>query len=253
MLWIALLLGCSPGRLPVSTSTAPVPDAEAVLVVDGSEVVLDGEHLGAVADLGEMTLLREALDARGEAIRTTAARDPAAPAFRGALALEVDRDHEAGLLLRLVDGATQAGFRRPWLVVQDDGGARHGISLAVPAVALAAVAGAGEAADGSWANPKVSVLPEKGFVLHVRDRVFDQLTVPCAASPCEDWPVVELNRLARRLKLDHPRDRAVVVVADPAASVQAVVHALDATRHDGFAGRGNQELFPDALLARGVR
>lgn len=272
-MWVVALLavlgGCGGGdlsadRLPTSTSVLDVPDREALLVADGDAVYLDGDKLvgHAKAMSGGMLVsdVYLALQERADSIRLVAAQDPEAPVFEGRIGLEIDRDLPADLLLRLVYSAAQAEFDKPWLVVADSGRNRHGIKMVLPAVAATGVATArasGAPVAGEYANPTVEVDPARGFVVHAHDRTVDPgagLVLACPAMPCTDggWPVIELNRLARRIKLDHARDRAVVVVPGDGATVQAVVGALDATRHDALAGRGARELFPDAILATGV-
>ena len=45
----------------------------------------------------------------------------------------------------------------------------------------------------------------------------------------------------------------MIVAPASDATVQMVVTAFDAMRDDAFAGRGTRELFPEALIARGVQ
>ncbi len=265
--WVAGLAGCAAGvglpddRLPTGTSTATIPGAEATLSADANSVRLDGVRLAAVSavlagDASALGPLTAALADRAESVQLAASADPSAPAFRGALSLALDRDLPAALLLTLVDAGGQAGFGVPWLVVVGPEG-RAGIRLTLPSVAAAGVLAAAPEAtrhEAGYANPRVTVLPDRGFVFRARDRVVDPsdgLVLVCPRTPCGDrWPLVELSRLARRVKLDHPRDRAIVVAPARDATIQDVVGALDATRNDALAGRGARELFPDALLGR---
>ena len=264
------LAGCATGglptdRLPVSTSGAEIPGSEAVVVATAGEVTLDGKRIASVkAVLGGsnpvVQPLYDGLIRKAGQIAARAASDPGAPAFRGALGLQVDKDLPAELLIRIVDTAGQASFGLPWVVVTDGDRGRYGIKLTLPSVAAAGVKSAeasGEVVHGGYANPRVEVLPDRGYVVHARDRVVDPgqgLVLPCTPAPCTSgWPVLDLTRLARRIKLDHPRDRAVVVAPAPQATVQTTVTALDATRTDALAGRGTHELFPDALLGTGVK
>lgn len=90
--------------------------------------------------------------------------------------------------------------------------------------------------------------------MRVFDRAVDDgdgLWLRCAAEPCADtWPHVELNRLIRRVKLDHPRDRAVLVAVVPGVRVQDLVDVLDHARDDAPTALGARDLLPVALLAR---
>jgi hypothetical protein len=245
-------------RLPLSTSVAEVPEVEATLGADLEAVRVDGVRLGALApgDTLIVTAAFEALQDRVGTVRAAAAQDAKAPDFRGVLALEVDRDLPSKVLLQLVYTGAQAGFAKQWLVVADRAGKRRGISLALPELSAATVAAPAKKDKaekaGTWANPRLDLDPARGFVLHVHDEVVDPgpgLVLGCTPSPCTAWPFVELNRLARRVKLDHPRDRTVQLLPDGSVPVQVLVGALDATRDDRIVGSGAREIFPVVQLA----
>ena len=72
----------------------------------------------------------------------------------------------------------------------------------------------------------------------IRDR-------PCTA---ETFPFLEATRLARRLKLDHPGDRAFVIQSTPDIQVQSFVSGLDAMRDDANSGRRRMEMFPEPIF-----
>jgi hypothetical protein len=276
---LGLLVGClggdelAAGRLPASTAVLPVPEPEARIVVGPSGIYLDGdrvirlERVGgrAVVPAGELRgrlvteLHRRLLDRSREA-RSVAAGSTTRP-FRGAVSIEMDRDLPGPLLVQVVVTAAAADFAKPWLVV-DGGGDRRGIPLTVPTAEVAEALDSEPARPSrpavtvGYANPQIRVDAERGFVVVARDKVVDPSgqgqALSCDPAPCTaGWPTVELNRLARRIKLDHPRDRAVVVTAGESSTVQALVGAFDATRHDALAGRGNRELFPEVILGLG--
>jgi hypothetical protein len=249
------LAACSQGfPLPVSTSTAEIPPPDVTLQVERSGVRVDGVRVGALDDQAAVI---QALQDRADALKSAGTLDPGAPAFRGAASIEVDRNLPAVALRNAISAASTAGFSKPWVVVSTRAAGRAGIRLAPPTPAqVAAAAPSAEpapTAGSGWANPTVTVHPDRGYVITAHDLVFADvggLTLPCVAQPCGPgrYPAVELNRLMRRLKLDHPRDRAVIVTAG--GTVQDLVNTFDATRDDGVAGRGTTELFPEILLAQ---
>lgn len=248
-------MGLPADRLPRSTSVAEVPEPEATLSADSEAVRVDGVRVAPLpaADALIVQPAFEALQDRVGSLRAAAAQSRDAPEFRGLLSLEVDRDLPSRVLLQLVYTGAQAGFGKQWLVVTDQVGERRGISLALPEISAAtAAAPAATVEAGSWANPRLDLDPARGFVLHVHDDVVDPgpgLLLGCSPTPCTAWPFVELNRLARRVKLDHPRDRTVQLSPEPSVPVQVLVGALDATRDDRIVGRGTREIFPVVQLA----
>ncbi|MBW1880225.1 MAG: hypothetical protein JRJ84_17835 [Deltaproteobacteria bacterium] len=251
-------MGLPSERLPRSTSVAEIPETEATLGADLEAIRVDGVRVAALPPSDELivTAAFEALRDRVGAVRAAAAQDPQAPDFRGVLTLEVDRDLPSRVLLQLVYTGAQAGFAKQWLVVADRAGQRRGISLALPEVsAVTAAAPAKEEKKekaGTWANPRLDLDPARGFVLHLQDDVVDPgpgLVLGCTPSPCTAWPFVELNRLARRTKLDHPRDRTIQLIPEGSVPLQVLVGTLDATRDDRIVGHGARELFPVVQLA----
>ena len=265
LLALAACGGGSPDRLPASTSRAAIPPPEAVVVADLSDVRVDGTIVATIGGDGLVGLkgdvvpaLVDALKVRASAARAAAAADAKATAFRGAVSLELDRGLPAGVLRQIVASAAEAGFGKPWIVVQDPTGARYGVRLGIPTAAQAAAAAPGAApatTDSGYANPTITLDASRGYRVDVFDRVVagpDGAWLGCDPSPCnvDGWPTVELARLARRIKHDHPRDRGVVVAPRDDVPLQSVVTAFDATRDDALAGRGATELFPDALLGR---
>ena len=74
------------------------------------------------------------------------------------------------------------------------------------------------------------------------------ITLGCGKPSCETYPFTELNRLARRLKLDHPADRAVLIKTADNVAVQHFVSTLDALRDDSLSGRRRVEMFIDPIL-----
>ena len=75
------------------------------------------------------------------------------------------------------------------------------------------------------------------------------LVIGCDSSGCDgsNYPFIELSRMARRLKLDHPGDRSVVIQTTSDVQVQHFVSALDALRDDGLTGRHRVDLFSDPI------
>lgn len=255
MVLVLVACGGSDDRLPTSTSRAEIPPPDATVVATLADVAVDGVVVARVDGVG----LGGGAGALVDALKAArAAADPAVP-FRGAVSLELDRALPAGVLRQLVASAAEAGFGKPWIVVLDPAGARYGVRLGIPTAAQADAASAGAATTetGGYANPTITLDPARGYRVDVFDRVVagpDGLWLPCDPAPCGDvgWPSVELARLARRIKLDHARDRGVIVAPLDAVPVQAVVTAFDATRDDAVAGRGAVEVFPDALLGQGT-
>lgn len=263
---IALALtgsACTATELPLSTSRDPVPTPEARLTVDGASVLLDGV---AVADLGGDTLpTPDALTAAGSELQSRASELSARAAsrgepFRGRLALSLPPEAPSGTLLRLLDQAASAGFSKPWLQVEDRRGRTWGIALTLPTRTTSRALRSEQAApdpaaavQAGFANPIVRLHPTEGIRLSARDEVIDPgghgVVIPCPTTPCTAWPTAELNRLVRRLKLDHPRDRAVLVVPADPVPVQILVDTLDATRDDAVTARGSRALLPEAVIA----
>jgi hypothetical protein len=254
------MIGCARGlpndRLPQSTASLPVPEVEATVTVDPSGTRVNGELVGAG---GAKTEVGRALAAIADAVRARASTGAASRGFRGAVALEVAASLPSVRVGEAVEAAALGGFGQPWLVVVGAAGDRRAIRLALPEVALTEASreqAEGEAVAGSWANPRITFDPAVGVTVRVHDRVVDTgdgLVLACASTPCGaaatgGWPWVELNRLARRVKLDHPRDRAVMIAPDAAIDVQTFVSALDATRDDAVVARGDRELFPVVQL-----
>lgn len=247
-LGVALLAGCT--DLPTSTSTRELPELEILVEVQGESVQVDGEAVEVTHDQGQVIApVREALVRRAVELGLRGSGE-------AGLALEVHPEVRCGLLVDLVYTAAQAGFGEQWLVVEGAGGQVRGIPLSRASIsAEAAAAPAAAPTAGSWANPRLALDPSRGFVLHAVDRVVDSgsgLVVPCAHSPCQDWPLAELARLGRRVKLDHPRDRAIMVAPDPDLPVQTLVHALDAVRDDALVGQSGREAFSVVHLSTAV-
>lgn len=256
-----LFAGCVPtggiptARLPASTSTLDVPDTEATVFGDLRGYALEGVPIQG-DDAREA--VEAALRARAAELRARAVADPSAPAFEGTIAIGLDAALPGDALTATVAAAVAAGFERPWLLVADRAGERRSVRLALPEVSEsdAARSGAPSNEGGTLANPRVTLDPAAGVTVRVHDRVVDTgdgLLLACDPAPCDGpagsaWPWVELNRLARRVKLDHPRDRAAMLTFSPDVAVQDVVHALDALRDDGVVSSGARELFPVVQL-----
>lgn len=254
----ALLTGCPAPDAPVphSTSTRSIPPAQATLSLTADGVALDGGwRATGPADQAVPQITRE-LVARREAMEATSRRDPAAPTFRGVLQLDLPRDATFDDLRSTLDAAATAGWSRPWLVVSGPDASRRGIALHIAELDAERVDRATEdepdADAGGYVNPRLHLDPARGYLLRAHDRVVDAgggLVLPCSATPCADtWPHLELNRLSRRIKLDHARDRAVLLTAEPSVGLQHVVDALDHTRDDTPTARGARELFPVAIV-----
>lgn len=247
-----------------------VPTPEATVVVSRRGISVGGHRLVSLADDGGGLAVPEA-DLRGVLVTELHRRllDDARAAradsgdFVGRVALEVDRDVPGTVLVQVTATAAAADFTKPWVVVRAQAQRRGiAVSLPTPETDEAVRSEPAKEADSpavrvGYANPEITLDVERGFVVVARDKVVDPtgegLVLACEPSPClTGWPTVELNRLARRLKLDHPRDRAVVVTPTGSADVQALVGTFDATRHDATAGRGNRELFPEVILGLGA-
>lgn len=259
--------------LPSSTSTTPLDPPEVVVSVSPRAISVDGITVVRLqpasegvalspADVreGYVPDLLEALEDRATDLRAAASQQRDAR-FEGRVHLRLDRALPNAVTLAVVDSVGRAGFARPWLVVRDRDGDELGIPVTLPVKGSRAASPAVDApaapTDRGFANPTVWLDPEQGFVVRAHDDVIgrhDGIVLPCESDPCEGaWPVVELNRLARRIKLDHPRDRAIRITPGPTSTVQGLVSGLDATRDDALAGRGTRELFPEAILAREAR
>lgn len=74
----------------------------------------------------------------------------------------------------------------------------------------------------------------------------DVITVPRGADGEYDW--AGLTECASRIKEQFPEEREVKVTADPLIEYRFVIAALDALRN-----KDTEELFPDVLIAAGVR
>jgi hypothetical protein len=238
-------------RLPVSTSSQPVPlesvhimVSATALFVDGDRVVrLDGSSVPERAMQGKLiTPLHGALVSSDHA---TSDR----------VVVELDKDHDATLLTQILFTAGEAQLSAPWLVVRGPDG-RASVAITLPdrrtAAATASTPSRSSSERAGYANPVVTIDPNRGYLMEVRDKVYgDEIELRCTSSPCTSWPTTELNRLSRRLKLDHPRDRAVLLAPTANTDVQAIVSAMDATRNDAVTARGARELFPTALVGVG--
>lgn len=263
------VVGCTTD-LPVSTSRQPIPDPEVRVEVTDSAITLDGRTVtevvaggrtlprGAVTGEGVISPLEEALVKVAGELQGRAASS--GRPFRGRIEVSVGAERPAELLQQVVLTAGRAGFDKPWLRVSDGRAGAWGIGLTLPSGRTRQALASGAAAPdpsartaAGFANPVVHMEPDRGFVVQARDEVVDPgghgVVVPCTPTPCATWPTAELNRLARRMKLDHPRDRAVLLDPGPGVIVQDLVRTLDATRDDGPTARGERELFPEALLA----
>jgi hypothetical protein len=109
-----------------------------------------------------------------------------------------------------------------------------------------------EVAASHYANPSVLV--------HSRDRIemsaFDEVycmplrdgSLPLTFDRSDGDPFVALTRMARRLKLDHPGDRAVVVQTSQEILLQTFVTTLDALRDDTLTGRNRLDLFTNPIF-----
>lgn len=241
--------GCT-SDLPTSTSRAPLPPAQAEISLSTAG--------GNIQGGGQGQDLQSALEGRRVEIEAKAAQSTRAEPFDGTVILVARPSLPAGELLDALDVATAAGWTQPWLAVVGPNGDRRGIALRAAAAdhsrVIAAVHAELSREVGGYANPRVYLDPSVGYRVRVHDRVFDSgsgLELRCPSSPCgEGWPDLELNRLIRRLKLDHPRDRAVLLLPDPTVSVQRIVNALDQTRDDSPTGAGARSLLPVALIGR---
>ena len=234
----SLGVGCTPPNLPESTSRLSVDDGELTLV--------RAELSGGAGD-------QAALDTMTERIRreTTDVR----------ILIGASPDYSSAELLKAFDAARAAGAAQFWIQTHDGRGNTYGIPIRrFETEARSAVLSADAASEKEdeqehegYANPRLRASLGSGLNLRVRDQVYDPsgdgLRIPCPTPTCSSWPVSSLNRMARRLKLDHPRDRAVMIYASDVLKVQGLVHLLDATRDDAVTARGTRTLFPEAILA----
>lgn len=246
------LTACAPADVPVSTSREPAPEADAALVVHDGAITVDGQPIAAPA------LAQSLKNLASERARQAASTGQP---FRGRLSLQLQPSTPAGELLDILDAAGEAGFAKPWMLVRSPAGQSYGIGVTLPSAstraALASEAAAPDRAarvQAGFANPVIRLDPERGIVVSARDEVLDPgghgVVLGCPSTPCTAWRMGELNRLIRRLKLDHPRDRAVMLVPEATLPVQTVVDALDAARDDAVTARGTRSLLPQAILAR---
>jgi len=253
------LAACTSTALPASTSTASLQaDAGVTLHLSATQVSVDGT---AVASLDATTpdRLDDLTEVLGQHLvrrRLEHAQQGDGPPRR--ITVHATPDADAQILATAVVVAGAAGLDKPWLAVRGPSGLA-GIPLTVPRArtrtALASKDAPEPEPDGpstGYANPVVRLDPTRGYRIEVRDDVYDPggagLTLPCAQEGCTSWPTVELNRLSRRLRLDHPTDRAVVVIPGRGTVAQEVVHTLDATRDDALTARGDRVLLSQALL-----
>jgi len=260
MPWLVLLAACAPGAptLPTSTATRPLPTAEASLTITPSAIRLDAATVGSGPLDRALPAITAALHERRTSLQGSSARDPAAPAFRGTLLVEIDASADAADLVTTLERVTAAGWPHPWIVVRGPDGQKRGVPIGLAALdggrVTAATVSAPDREAGGYANPRLHLDAARGIRVRAFDRVVDDgdgLWLPCAATPCRDrWPHVELNRVSRRLKLDHPRDRAVLVTVGPGVRVQDLVDTLDHARDDAPTAAGSRTLFPVAVLGR---
>ncbi|MFK7930695.1 MAG: hypothetical protein AB8H79_21095 [Myxococcota bacterium] len=179
-----------------------------------------------------------------------ALRTAAPPGSR--VALKLDRDLPASVSLPILHAVLRSGVGSPWLYVLGPTGHPAGIGLNLPVRGSnAADPNADVAADPSsagWANPTLTLDSEGEITIAAFDRVYDGVVVPCPDDCPRGAPATDLNRVLRRLKLDHPRDRAIRVKPEPDSTVQAMVTTLDASRDDTFTALGSRQLFPTAVV-----
>lgn len=237
--WAALSLGCTQGT-PKSTSMTPVPKADAQLTYQKGTYQLNSRpvHRSLVPSMTQWMEENEA-------------------PFGGVLTVRVAATESMGVLKPAIYSAAQAGFHTAWLLVAGPGGESRGIrfSLRVPKAATqtAKQAPADFQPKSHWANPTITIDPNKGLRFAAFDDVYGSksgILIPCGASGCanSNYPYLELTRLARRLKLDHPGDRAVLVKTTDEVLVQDFVSTLDALRDDGLTGSHHIEMFTDPIL-----
>jgi len=256
VLLLAIATGCS-APLPTSTATRELPAAQATLALGGGRLSVDTQIVATGEVLQGLPQVIATLSERRSALESASARDPSAAPFRGVLLIEADGRADAADLIAALERIGAAGWRQPWLVVVGPDQQRRGIKLDLAAVdagrVAAATASAPERATGGYVNPRLHLDPTRGVRVRAFDRTVDPgggLWLPCAATPCGDrWPHVELNRLARRLKLDHRRDRAVLVSAARGVRVQDLVDTLDSTRDDAPTAAGAREIFPTVVIS----
>lgn len=253
-----LLVGCG-GTVAASTSRADIPSPLALTVrVEPGRILVDDEVVSTLAspDDGADGQLVAVLKGRMDTLRAAAAKTGEAPPRR--FGVSASPDASALTVASVLEAARPLGLDKPWLLVRGPEG-DSGIAVAAPTPTAKVATSSPSAAKPrsteditGYANPVVTLDPERGYVVSVRDEVFDPgragLELPCPTRGCAAWPTAELNRLARRVRIDHPTDRAVAIVPTPGITVQDVVHALDATRDDAPTARGERELLPEAIL-----
>jgi len=245
---LAYSVGCV-SNLPTSTSASDVPAIDAQLRHSNGTYYLDDQALTKP--------VVTALAMRVQILQQLEASDPDAHPFDGVLTVQVPPDETLGVLRPALVSATQAGFHTAWLVVSGTQGERKGVKISLRRpqanTQVAAKAHDDTAPTSHYANPTVGISPSLGFNVSVFDTVYDTgegLSLACPLTPCTEagWPTLELTRLARRLKLDHPGDRSVLFRTDDALTVQAFVSTLDAMRDDTNSGVRRVELFSEAIL-----
>lgn len=250
-LLVLLVGGCTQGpTLPRSTSTRPAPVADVAVVVDHSRIVVDGRTVARI-ERGPDGVDRVADDGLVEGSvpgLRSALKGAYSPGAR--VGLTLDRDVPAAVALPVMHAVMQSGFGSPWIHVQGPGGVPAGIGLTLPIRGSAAANPQTKVAaeTGAWANPTLVLDADRGVRIQAFDHVYDGLLIPCDPDCSTGFPAIELNRVTRRLKLDHPRDRAIRVKPSPEATVQAMVTAMDASRDDTLTARGSRELFPTAVI-----
>ena len=257
---------CSPGpTCSVSTSTELPPELAPHLVVRASGITLDGLPIvpltsGTPSDEHTQGLLIRP-------VRDALVADPGEPETDDIVVtglggkrilVEIEPDLSAALLSSVLHSAAEAGYSSPWLVVDGPIG-RAGISVRVPSPKVVNAALSPDSAPKTdpaqitgYANPIVTIRADRSITLEARDKVYGTTLDLLCSAPCTSEPSEQLNRIARRLKLDHPRDRAVLVQAEDTATVQSVVEVLDATRSDAVTSQGARSLFPIAIVTAGV-
>ena len=241
---ISLVASCT-SELPSSTSALPLPSFDTTLAHQEGLFLLDNAPVQDVLSV-----------AMEQWIKSHSAQ------FQGNLAIQLSGDDNIVLLREAVHNAKTAGFHTVWLAVQGRQGATRGIKLSLrppkPATREEKKEAPKEQAKTHWANPKLIITPEYGFVLSAFDHVyasqsesppFEKVTVLGCEAYCfsENYPYVELSRMVRRLKLDHPGDRSVIVQTTENVTVQTFVSALDAVRDDSLTGRHRMDMFSDPI------
>ena len=234
-----MLVGCS-SNLATSTSAQQIPTPDTELSGGVGAFLMDNHPVqGVLLDGLTQWVMEHSMD------------------FQGVLAIRIPATARMADLRVAVASATKAGFHTAWLVVQSNGGQEKGVRLSLGAPKKATQRARKipkeEEVAAHWANPTLVVSPSIGLILTAFDDVYGKetgLTLPCTKPQCaqDSYPMVELSRMARRLKLDHPGDRAVVVQTTADVTVQTFVSTLDALRDDSFTGRHRMDMFPSPIF-----